>query len=36
MPIISAKELIKFFISFGFEIKSQKGSHIKLGKVISN
>ncbi len=30
---ISAKTLIKFLVSFGFEVVSQKGSHIKLQKV---
>lgn len=29
---ISAKTLIKFLVGFGFEVVSQKGSHIKLQK----
>ena len=33
MPVISAEDLINFLIRFGFEIKSQKGSHIKLVKL---
>ena len=27
LPLLTAKELIKFLISLGFELKRQKGSH---------
>lgn len=30
LKVLSGKDLIKIFILFGFEILSQKGSHIKL------
>jgi len=30
LPVISAKELIKILRKIGFEIVSQRGSHIKL------
>ena len=30
---LRAKEIIKIFRIFGFEIKSQKGSHVKLARV---
>jgi predicted RNA binding protein YcfA (HicA-like mRNA interferase family) len=30
---LSGQELVKIFNSFGFEVKSQKGSHIKLRRV---
>ncbi|MDO8516199.1 MAG: type II toxin-antitoxin system HicA family toxin [bacterium] len=30
LKILSGKEVIKIFISFNFEIISQKGSHVKL------
>ncbi len=36
LPIISAKKLVKSLIHLGFEIKSQKGSHIKMINKINN
>jgi predicted RNA binding protein YcfA (HicA-like mRNA interferase family) len=36
LPIISAKELVKGLVHLDFEIKSQKGSHIKMINKISN
>lgn len=31
---LSGKEVIKIFLSFGFEVASQKGSHIKLRRIL--
>ncbi|HOI97639.1 MAG: type II toxin-antitoxin system HicA family toxin [Minisyncoccales bacterium] len=36
LKVISGKELIKIFGDFGFVINSQKGSHVKLKRIISN
>ena len=30
---LSGRDLIKIFESFGFEVQSQKGSHVKLRRV---
>lgn len=30
LKVLSGAEVIKMFLSFGFEISNQKGSHIKL------
>ena len=34
LKVLSGKDLVKIFILFGFEILSQKGSHIKLCRII--
>jgi len=34
LKILSGKEVIKIFLSFGFEVASQKGSHVKLRRDI--
>lgn len=34
LKILSGQEIIKIFISFGFVAVAQKGSHIKLARVI--
>lgn len=31
---LSGKEVIKIFLSFGFEVASQKGSHVKLRRIL--
>jgi len=31
---LSGKEVIKILLSFGFEVASQKGSHVKLRRVL--
>ena len=36
LNIISGKEVIKIFLSFGFEVASQRGSHIKLRRIVAN
>lgn len=36
LKVLSGKELIAIFAVFGFEIKSQKGSHIKLVRKYDN
>ena len=36
LKILSAKEIIKIFESFGFIVVGQKGSHIKLERQIKN
>jgi len=33
LKVLSGKDLIKIFSHFGFNIQSQKGSHIKLSRV---
>lgn len=33
LKIISGEEAVKIFLSFGFEVASQCGSHIKLRRV---
>jgi len=30
---LKGKDIVKFLLKFGFEIKSQKGNHIKLQRV---
>ena len=36
LKVISGKEIIKIFGGFGFVINSQKGSHVKLKRIINN
>lgn len=36
LKIISGEEAIKIFLFFGFEVASQRGSHVKLRRIISN
>ncbi len=36
LKVLSCNELLKIFNSFGFEIFSQKGSHIKLRRIENN
>lgn len=36
LKILSGKEVIKIFENFGFSIINQKGSHVKLGRIIDN
>jgi len=36
LKIISGEDLVKIFLSFGFEVTSQRGSHIKLRRIFSN
>lgn len=33
---LSGKELIKIFLSFSFSVAAQKGSHIKLVRILSD
>lgn len=33
LKIFSGEELIKIFLSFGFNVAAQKGSHVKLVRV---
>ena len=35
LPILSARKLIKALSNIGFEVASQKGSHIKMKKMTS-
>lgn len=35
LPIVSGKKLIRFLVSEGFAIVSQKGSHVRLKKRIN-
>jgi len=35
LPIISGKELLKFLISNGFEAVRQKGSHVRVKKILA-
>ncbi len=34
LRVVSARDLLGFFKSYGFEIVSQKGSHIKIRRVV--
>lgn len=36
LRVLSGKEIIKIFNGFGFAIQSQKGSHIKLVRILGN
>ena len=36
LKILSGEDVIKIFLSFGFEMASQRGSHVKLKKIASN
>lgn len=36
LKILSGQEIIKIFFIFGFNMTAQKGSHIKLVRIISN
>jgi predicted RNA binding protein YcfA (HicA-like mRNA interferase family) len=36
LPIISAKELIKFLSKKGFAVSRQKGSHVIMKKILGN
>jgi predicted RNA binding protein YcfA (HicA-like mRNA interferase family) len=33
LKTLSGKEVLKIFLSFGFNVAAQKGSHIKLARV---
>ena len=34
LKIISGEDVVKIFLSFGFEVASQRGSHIKLRRIL--
>jgi predicted RNA binding protein YcfA (HicA-like mRNA interferase family) len=34
LKVLSGKDLVKIFSEFGFSIQSQKGSHIKLSRLL--
>ena len=34
LKTLSGNDVIKIFLSFGFEIASQRGSHVKLQRVV--
>lgn len=34
LKILSGEEVIKIFLSFGFEVASQRGSHVKLKRTL--
>ena len=36
LKVLSGKDLVKIFSEFGFTIQSQKGSHIKLSKLLQD
>ncbi|MCD6473547.1 MAG: type II toxin-antitoxin system HicA family toxin [Thermoplasmata archaeon] len=36
LKLLSGKEIIKIFSKFGFEIVSQRGSHVKLRRILEN
>jgi len=36
LKVFSGQEIIKIFLSFDFVIAAQKGSHIKLARVVSD
>ena len=36
LKILSGEDVIKIFLSFGFEMASQRGSHVKLKRITAN
>ena len=36
LKILSGEDVVKIFLSFGFEMASQRGSHVKLKRVVPN
>jgi len=36
LKVLSGKEVVKIFSKFGFEIISQRGSHVKLRRILSD
>lgn len=36
LKLLSGKELIRLLLLIGFEIENQKGSHVKLKRIISD
>lgn len=36
LKILSGEEVVKIFLSFNFTVAAQKGSHIKLARVLSD
>ena len=36
LKLLSGKEVIKIFSKFGFEIISQRGSHVKLRRILKD
>lgn len=36
LKILSGKEVVKIFSKFGFEVVSQRGSHVKLRRVLAD
>lgn len=36
LKVLSGKEVVKIFSRFGFEIISQRGSHVKLRRILSD
>lgn len=35
LKILSGQEIIKIFLDFGFSVAAQKGSHVKLVRILS-
>lgn len=36
LKTLSGREVVKILSKFGFEIVSQRGSHVKLGRILSD
>jgi len=36
LKILSGEEVIEIFVSFGFKMASQRGSHVKLKRIMLN
>ena len=36
LKVLAGEEVMKIFLSLGFEIASQRGSHVKLRRIISS
>ena len=36
LKVLSGEDLIKIFLTFGFEVASQRGSHVKLQRILSD
>lgn len=36
LKVLSGKEVVKIFLGFGFEVDSQRGSHVKVRRILAD
>lgn len=36
LKVLSGKEVVKIFLGFGFEVASQRGSHVKVRRILAD